>query len=460
MSVFQKNIFLLFSFLLFSFVSEAQLTAIGFDKQGSTDFGDTYYMYCSPAPGSSLGVLTATSNLGASTFAWEKYDSNSNAFILADSKYTISEDTITSTISHLDDGCYKVTMTDSLGNSIEKQAWIVHNWIEVTRTEIPDSSSNCVEFKIWADYDYAPLIVYNTKTGAEISLRTSDKFTFLWKQDQNIVSNELNPFVYELIASESPVKYDLAITDEFKCTGIGSVDYDSKVTKADFDYDPSDGEAVLEVTFTNNSINYDSTLWFFYKDNFKYSLEVAAADGAPVDSIDFVLLDNAPVYKYEYTGEYRVKLVTVKINETTGNCRDTFYMDPGAFINVKEHLVDVPNVFTPNGDRKNDVWVVRTQSLKSMNVKVYNRWGGLVHSWKYSNITSNDYTYEHSVWDGRIGNRMAAPGVYYYVITYEGRDVYTDNPTKEEKKIQVTDRIGKPVKETVTGFVHLFRSKN
>jgi len=74
-----------------------------------------------------------------------------------------------------------------------------------------------------------------------------------------------------------------------------------------------------------------------------------------------------------------------------------------------------------------------------MSVRIYNRWGGLVHSWSYSNIRGRDYTYKHSVWDGRIGNRMASPGVYFYVIRAIGRD---------------------GAKQNKEGFVHLFRDKN
>ena len=67
----------------------------------------------------------------------------------------------------------------------------------------------------------------------------------------------------------------------------------------------------------------------------------------------------------------------------------------GENIVVETSLVDVPNVFTPNGDGNNDEFVVFTQSLKSMNIRIYNRWGGLVHSWKYSNIRESDYTHKH-----------------------------------------------------------------
>ena len=166
--------------------------------------------------------------------------------------------------------------------------------------------------------------------------------------------------------------------------------------------------------------------------------EAEENEGDVIDSIDFVLTDEAPVYDFEKTGEYRIMVSTVKLNNT-GNCYDTLFMKPGEFILVDTSLVVLPNVFTPNGDGINDVYVVESRSLKSMTIKIYNRWGGLVHNWSYSNIRSSDYTIEHSVWDGKIGGRMASPGVYFIVVRAVGRD------NKERNQ---------------NGYIHLFRSKD
>ena len=448
-----QKLFFTIVILLFAGIAKGQLTSSSADSTGNTVFGDKYFIFCSGGGDISKGSLTAESKYAdAATFTWEKYDSLANAFVLLTNTYPVTEDSVRSTISKLDDGCYRVTVSSN-GNTYQEKAWVLNNWIEVTYTEIPDSSSNCVEFKIWADFDYALLNVYNTSNGERSNVRDSGKFTYIWQQDKNSVSDKLSPLITEnLIASETPVEYDLTITDEFGCTGTGSVDYISKVTKADFSVDPTSGEAVLEVAFTNNSINYDSTLWFFYKGSQRITVEQQELNGDPVDSIDFVLYEDAPVFQFEHTGDYKIKLVTVKINDT-GNCRDTFYIPKN--IEVEASLVEVPNFFSPGNDDVNENWVIKTKSLKSMNVKIYNRWGELVHSWKYSNITSSDYTYEHSVWDGRIGNRLAATGVYFYVISYEGRDIYTSNEDEEGNR----QRLGEPVKGVKKGFVHLFRGK-
>lgn len=438
---FKNKIFLLLSLLLmFSVIDlKAQITSPESDYYSKVST-DTAYVFCTTMDKDAVGTLTATANMGfSSTFTWEKYDTLSSVFIPFDG-FIQYEDTLRSTIARLDDGLYRVTI-NSGGNVYSDQAYVLNNWIEVTNAEIPDSTSTCDGFQILANFIYAPLRYYDPETNSMESLRNlSSGFSYSWTGD-GFTYNTLSPYCTP-IASDDPVKFTLTITDKqfIGCTGKGSVEYDSKIPESKFTADPMSGEAVLKVTFSNESINYDSVMWNFYKADsiIKVEAEAAAKQGELVDSIDFILYDNAPIYEYQWCGKYKVKLVTVHVNPTTGNCYDTLYMSE--YIDVENALVEAPNVFTPNGDGDNDVFVVHSKSLKSMKIMIYNRWGGLVHSWSYSNITGRDYTYKHSVWDGHVnGGRMASPGVYFYVIRAVGRD-----GSKQNKE----------------GFVHLFRDKN
>ena len=435
-------VFLLATTLLCANTVTAQITSDDANQQGKTSFGDDFYIFCSTAKGESNGSLMASSSFGNAIFSWVVYDTITNSF----APYNGAEqtDTLQSYIYDLGDGCYRVTINAG-GNVADYQAWVLNDWITVTKTEIPDSTSLCKGFKILADFIYAPLNVYNTQTGEKSTVRNNSGFYSTWYLGDEAIAWELNGYVSPPVASNTPLQYTLVVGDAFGCTGEGMVEYYSKVPKSVFTYDPPDEEeAVAEITFNNNSVNYDSTYWLFYKEATQIAYEIEENNGEPVDSIDFILTDDAPVYQYKLAGEYFVKLVTVKVNET-GNCYDTL---KSSSIVVSDTLIVVPNFFTPNGDGINDNFIVKTQSLKSMNIRIFNRWGGLVHSWKYSNITSSDYVYEHSVWDGRIGNRMASPGVYYYIIQYEGR------------KIDYSGRKERNVKGTKKGFIHLFRDRN
>lgn len=81
-------------------------------------------------------------------------------------------------------------------------------------------------------------------------------------------------------------------------------------------------------------------------------------------------------------------------------------------VNISESYLAVPNVFTPNGDGKNDEFRVAYRSIKEFHCWVYNRWGKLVYEW-------NDPA---KGWDGTINGRPASEGAYYYVIRAKGTD--------------------------------------
>jgi gliding motility-associated-like protein len=77
--------------------------------------------------------------------------------------------------------------------------------------------------------------------------------------------------------------------------------------------------------------------------------------------------------------------------------------------------IDMPNVFTPNGDLANGIFgPLNTDGtgFNSFNMKLFNRWGNLM-------FESNDIS---KGWDGRSTNgQFAEDGVYFYVI--EAKDV-------------------------------------
>ena len=81
-------------------------------------------------------------------------------------------------------------------------------------------------------------------------------------------------------------------------------------------------------------------------------------------------------------------------------------------VSVSTSQLVVPNVFTPNGDGRNDEFRVMYRSIVEFECWVYNRWGKLVYHW----------TDPAKGWDGTINGRPAAEGAYYYVIRAKGAD--------------------------------------
>ncbi len=68
----------------------------------------------------------------------------------------------------------------------------------------------------------------------------------------------------------------------------------------------------------------------------------------------------------------------------------------------------VPNAFTPNTDGTNDIFMPVTFNVKSITMKIYDRWGKLIFE---SNETQKG-------WDGKWAGNFVMSDVYVYVINY------------------------------------------
>ena len=73
-----------------------------------------------------------------------------------------------------------------------------------------------------------------------------------------------------------------------------------------------------------------------------------------------------------------------------------------------ETIAEFPNIFSPNGDQKNDVFTYDTGTTKG-SVRIVNRWGNPVF---YSDLPFS--------WDGKTADGSECPdGVYYYTFESE-----------------------------------------
>ena len=109
-------------------------------------------------------------------------------------------------------------------------------------------------------------------------------------------------------------------------------------------------------------------------------------------------------YTFTEAGDYEVKITV----SNAALCSDSNSIS----IKISESSLQVPNVFTPNGDGQNDEFRVAYKSITSFEAWVYNRWGRKVFYW-------ND---PQKGWDGNINGKKATPGPYFYVIKATGSD--------------------------------------
>ncbi len=119
------------------------------------------------------------------------------------------------------------------------------------------------------------------------------------------------------------------------------------------------------------------------------------------DATHFLDTMVAALHRYNNAGTY---IVTLKITDQIG-CEDILTKDV-----VVRDVFDVPNVFSPNGDGKNDAFFVRSSGNEVLTLSVYSRSGSLV----FKN------TAKVIIWDGHsLNGSELTPGVYYYTISPE-----------------------------------------
>ncbi|MEM9932271.1 MAG: PKD domain-containing protein [Bacteroidota bacterium] len=208
----------------------------------------------------------------------------------------------------------------------------------------------------------------------------------------------------------SPVVNDIFIVHTYEMAGIFTVSLTAigergcttintntqvevrDTVSADFTSSPLEGEILYlpkaEVRLMDDSPNAVNWFWDFGDGNFS--------------------TDQNPVYIYPLVGRYEIVLTAT---DELG-CVSTFRRFP---YEVREPLLFIPNVFSPNGDNLHDSYVVQYEGAEETLIKIYDRWGNL-------QFESNSFL---SSWDGKADGSEVPEGVYFYMIrvgekAYEG----------------------------------------
>jgi gliding motility-associated-like protein len=177
------------------------------------------------------------------------------------------------------------------------------------------------------------------------------------------------------------------------CQSFGIFNVNAGGLNIDFSADPSVGFAPLQVVFTPTNMNDlmgVTNVWSFGQGNSLTST-----------------LNLNPSITYTSPGTYTVMLISQK-----GMCIDTVYKT----IKVEmPSLLEVPNIFTPNGDGSNDVFFLKTSGLSNVKATIFDRWGNKVYE--------TDSGTGNIAWDGKnFSGKECAAGVYFYLIDAAGVD--------------------------------------
>jgi gliding motility-associated-like protein len=176
--------------------------------------------------------------------------------------------------------------------------------------------------------------------------------------------------------------------------------------------------ATFQHFFVPQALNNGDTV-NFPKDTTHYSF-YWTSDGDNI-SPRTVLTDTKFYFSHVFDSEGSYNVMLEVKNDTAGT---SFFTTQT--ISVKDPI-EVPNVFTPDGDNINDLFVVKSSgdADNKLKLSIYTRNGELVHE----QIARVVY------WDGKLASgQYASEGVYYYIISSQG------TPSRTKK-----------------GFFHLFR---
>ena len=357
---------------------------------------DPVFVFCTSSP-ADRGAMMAISPGGTApfTFTWNSWNNVSKAF---DIFIKTEVSAFSSQIVNLQEGGYRVRITDGGGYDTTLTGWIFLNK-PIAEASLQNFTCDYVALKGKARAD---IFTYNDPvTGNAVNLPGS--VTFLWSSDPvssipfpsaytNPALFETNPVTYNPPLDD--VTYKLTVTDNNTCQSDSAFFYTSIHVKADFDVDPAEGEAPLEITVTDKSIRAARYVWFFGDDTIS-----TQKDPGP--------------HKYYKPGEYTLKLFI----ESDLFCTDSADIKK---VTVLPSMLDIPNVFTPDGDNINDVFIVDAASLRFLQVQIFSRSGLKVYEFAGNSDTISEWT----GWDGNVngGSSKASPGIYMYIIKAVGWD--------------------------------------
>ena len=371
---------------------QAQITAPESRTMRMTDYPvtlrhDPVFIFC-VADAGDKGSLTAASPGGTApfTFVWTMYDQTGGSYSIP----VKTETGPTSTAGGLSEGGYRVSITDGGGYSTELYAWVNID-MPVANAALQAFTCDYVALDGTAAPDH--FNYYDPSTGA--SRRLPNGVIFLWSS----TPESLIPFpdvrIDPLITSPPlvDVQYMLQVTDSFGCSSSSSFPYTSIHVKAEFTAEPTEGEAPLEVTFTDKSVRGFHYTWKFGDDSIS-------------------ALPDPGTHTYYIPGTYYAVLNI----ESELTCSDV----DSIAIKVDPSTLQMPNVFTPNDDGINDFFVPEKKSLKFVNLQIFSKSGHRVYN--YEGNGGDIQAWEG--WNGKINNseRYAEPGAYFYVLRAVGYD--------------------------------------
>jgi len=236
-----------------------------------------------------------------------------------------------------------------------------------------------------------------TATIQPIITGTTTGFTYSWTA---VPTTSFSTYTLQTTTVNKIGEYIITVTNPANgCSASGEVHVINGSLNGDFNPSAITGIAPTTINFTNLSAS-SSTSTPTASITTAWSFGNGTSLVTPSVSI-------SPSATYTAAGQYTVTMIVVK-----GSCIDT--VQKVITIDIPSKL-EVPNVFTPNGDGSNDTFFLKVQNVTDIHVYIFDRWGNQVYETTSStgNIT----------WDGKSAAGKDLPvGTYFYTLKATGKD--------------------------------------
>lgn len=270
-------------------------------------------------------------------------------------------------------------------NTPPNQLYDVPGTYDVTLT-ITNNASGCVDeiTRTYIAYDLPNIIVSDTIgcQGDEIILTASGAVDYTWTPNDDIIEGDDSPSATILLSN----------TDSITIEGIdenGCINFANTFITV---FGPVSGDDKDTCIIIGEEVEIGRA----YGD--AYSHWWADGDTTYLECLDCPTQTIMPLQETVYT---------LSVEDSLG-CYNTqiiydICVDP-------EFNVDIPDLFTPNGDGVNDLIMIDGWGIKNLlEFKIYNRWGELVF----------ETTDINTGWDGTYKGKLQNVDVFIYVVTVE-----------------------------------------
>lgn len=414
---------------------------------------DSVFIFNRPVPGGNMTVSLQAASVDLTpgwSFIWSKYNTASRS-------YAVIPKADTGTVSTLDtisvSSGYQVIITRDLISDTFR-VWLLFNDFEVVVVnkdasgEVFSGSRSCESVSLLSDTNLVPMVYPEPGTGFMTTV--INKYRFSW-----IAENEHSddPKGSKTGRIDNPpyqdTWYRVTVTDDFNLSRSDSVFCPAISSKASMTADHVP---------LSDSVEYPGKLYqYYYGDESsapgKYRFDLSGSENSAWYKISFgdgtsqeTGSDTAEIiHEYRLPGKYKAVLYTQ--SPEPGFCVDSVILEDN--IELLSAAFSLPNVFTPNGDLRNDflklyeennVFRSSDVSVFTIDITIFDRMGKKVHQYS-GNIR------DWKGWDGFVmdSNREAPDGVYFYCLTrhfYGTSEGSTEMIRREEKD---------------KGFIHLYR---